>query len=266
MTWIVYKHTCTITGKSYVGSTKNSITLRWQQHCSKARTENSNNKFQQAIRLYSEENWTHEILAENIPTLEEALGLERFYVRKFDCFENGYNETISGFLEKGCFGNHIHKNTGIKRSSETIAKCVAGRELARSKYTEDDKNRIGKHIIKGLMEKRYKSEKVTLYHKDHGIVTGFLIDLIHKYNIHTEIYNVVKGKRRYVQGWFLYVGENGNYDEDPIYTFVHPEYGEETMTLKDMCKKYNLSKGNLCMVAKGQRNHTHGWRIKYVDR
>lgn len=72
---------------------------------------------------------------------------------------------------------------------------------------------------------------------------------------------VAKGKSKHCNGWFLYIGPDGDYTKDPVYTFTHELYGDETLTLKDMSMKYNLSKGNLCMVTKGQRNHTGGWRI-----
>lgn len=93
--WIIYKHTSIRSGKAYIGVTKNSMKTRWQKHVRDA-INGSALHFHRAISLYGAENWTHEILADKIDTLEEAFALEKYYIKKEGTFENGYNLTIGG--------------------------------------------------------------------------------------------------------------------------------------------------------------------------
>ena len=74
MSYIIYKHTSP-SEKSYIGYTQLSIQNRWNEHFSK--TIKLNWKFSRALRKYPNEGqWIHEILINNIPTLEEAKNLE----------------------------------------------------------------------------------------------------------------------------------------------------------------------------------------------
>lgn len=93
--WLIYKHTSERSGKSYIGLTSKSLETRWQHHCHLART-GSDYHFHRAIRMYGEDNWLHEIVANNIDTLEEAQALEKFFIKQYDTFENGYNMTHGG--------------------------------------------------------------------------------------------------------------------------------------------------------------------------
>lgn len=94
-TWIVYKHTSMRSGKSYIGITSKTWKVRWQHHCCLA-DKGSSFHFHRAIRLYGKENWTHSILANSIDTLEEAQVLEKYFIKEYDTFENGYNMTFGG--------------------------------------------------------------------------------------------------------------------------------------------------------------------------
>ena len=239
MSYIIYMHTNLTSGKSYIGLTRRGIDVRWKEHCSNARLCVNNGHFYRAIRFYGTEDWEHVILQDGISSIAEANAFEKAYILKYDTFENGYNSTEGG---EGCAGLNPFYNKQPEEMEE-----------------------YGKHMSATLY-KRYNSCEISLYHKEHGVVTGLPGEIIKKYNIHTEIYNVINGKRRYIQGWFLYVGDNVDYNIDPVYTFIHDKYGIEILTLADMAKKYNLSKGNLCMVAKGKRKHTKGWYINSEER
>jgi len=93
--WLIYKHTSTISGKSYIGLTSLGLCRRWQMHCSRARNK-SLLHFHNAIRKYGELAWRSEVLHDNILTLDNAAKLEVFYINKFNTFQNGYNLTIGG--------------------------------------------------------------------------------------------------------------------------------------------------------------------------
>ena len=90
--YLVYKHTCTITGKSYVGQTKNLI-QRTVNH------KNPNSRcfaFRNAIQKYGWDAFTTEVLAEGL-TIEKANDLEsQFIARHNTLIPQGYNLTTGG--------------------------------------------------------------------------------------------------------------------------------------------------------------------------
>ena len=103
MSFLVYLHTCNITGKSYVGLTSKTIEQRWNDHVYNAGRIVYNTKkfrrfyFQNAIAKYGIENWAHKILQENIETLEEASKIEIFWIQYLNTlYPHGYNQTLGG--------------------------------------------------------------------------------------------------------------------------------------------------------------------------
>lgn len=206
--WLIYKHTSMKSGKSYVGMTSQTMETRWKQHISAAKHGDSK-YFARAISLYGEDNWDHEVLVENIDTFEEACALEKYYIKKLDTFENGYNLTIGGGGVSIELPNFIFYNPELGK----IEECT-------------------------------------------------LPELSLKYDLHQGYLRyVTQDKAKHTNGWFLWKGSNADYFIDPIYSFEHKEHGVITDTLKNIAEKYGVSKGNLCMVAKGQRNYAKGWTL-----
>ena len=92
MKYIVYCHT--LNGKKYVGYTKKSMIERLEEHIEEA-LDGSDRHFYRAIRKYGVENIVSEPLCETT-TKQAAKSKERYYVKKFDTFKNGYNMTHGG--------------------------------------------------------------------------------------------------------------------------------------------------------------------------
>lgn len=92
MKYIVYCHT--LNGKKYVGYTKKTMVERLEEHIEGA-LEGSERHFHRAIRKYGVENIVSEQLCETT-TKQAAKRKERYYVKQFDTFKNGYNMTHGG--------------------------------------------------------------------------------------------------------------------------------------------------------------------------
>jgi len=109
----------------------------------------------------------------------------------------------------------------------------------------------------------FNDDEFTFYNKELNTTeTCTVHELSMKYELHPGyVRYVAKGERDHCRGWFIWVGDEGNYDTDPVYKFEHKDYGVEELTLKGMVDKYNLSKGNLHSVTTGKRNHTKGWTL-----
>lgn len=88
----IYIVTNDINNKVYIGQTINPLNIRFREHLWKSRRHKS--KFYNAIRKYGEEHFKISLVEE----CEQLLLNERekFYIKKYDSFHNGYNSTLGG--------------------------------------------------------------------------------------------------------------------------------------------------------------------------
>ena len=101
--YIIYKHTSP-NNEVYIGQTKQNIEDRWDDGFGDL---NSKTKYAKAILKYGWEQFTHEIIEKDIPTVEEANEREIYWINYYDSYKNGLNSTAggSGLRE----GKHIYK-------------------------------------------------------------------------------------------------------------------------------------------------------------
>lgn len=96
--FVVYCHTCKVSGKRYVGWTSMTLEQRWKIHCNRA-LKGSKLHFHNAIRCHgkSDDVWIHEIL-EECSTKEDARDrAEPLWIRQLEAFgPKGYNMTSGG--------------------------------------------------------------------------------------------------------------------------------------------------------------------------
>ena len=91
----IYKYTNLINGMVYIGQTKQTLQQRDYKHQTQL---NDNTYFHRALKKYGRENFSLELVEENIPfdKLDEK---EKFYIDFFDSFYTtgkGYNLTQGG--------------------------------------------------------------------------------------------------------------------------------------------------------------------------
>lgn len=94
----IYKITNKINGKIYVGQTEKSLKERFQKHCwntSENDKYHTNMAIKKAIRKYGRENFTIELVEDNIAKskLDER---EVYWIAYYDSFYTGYNCTKGG--------------------------------------------------------------------------------------------------------------------------------------------------------------------------
>jgi group I intron endonuclease len=113
----VYCITNIITNKKYIGITSRNIKTRFREHC-------RSNKLltHEAIIEYGEENFTIEILEDNIQE-SEIDEKERYYINKYNTlFPFGYNKSTGGIHGKDL--NVISKKLlSIKGSGINNSRC-----------------------------------------------------------------------------------------------------------------------------------------------
>lgn len=150
MLWHIYKITCTINSKAYIGLTMQGLRGRFKGHAKNAR-DGSDVFLHRAMRKHGIENFLIEELAECY-SLKEAQICERAQIAQHGTYQpGGYNVTIGG---EGAFGmkmtpEQIEKtrqaNIGRKHSEESkLKRSVA---MSGRKQTEEHKSKRIKATI-----------------------------------------------------------------------------------------------------------------------
>ena len=111
--FVVYKHTSP-NGKVYIGITSQKLNRRFRD----GKGYYNNKHFYNAIKKYGWDNFSHEVLFDNL-TEEEAKLMEQFYIALYDSFKNGYNRTLGG---EGLLGYTPTEETRIKLRNANIGK------------------------------------------------------------------------------------------------------------------------------------------------
>lgn len=95
MSWIIYKHTNLLNNKCYIGQTKQDPLKRWRNGDGYL-TDGSDTHFGRAIRKYGWDSFLHEIIENEIETIEKANERETFWINFYDSVHNGYNSNFGG--------------------------------------------------------------------------------------------------------------------------------------------------------------------------
>lgn len=117
MYWI-YKHTSTITNKSYIGVT-NNLNRRWNRHMWDVR-HGSQLKFHRAIRKHGENTWDTIILCTAF-SKDDALYLEPILIKEHNTVAEGYNIDVGGG-NIPTYSGKDHPLYGKRRSDEVRRK------------------------------------------------------------------------------------------------------------------------------------------------
>ena len=95
MRGFIYKITNNVNGKSYIGQTIQNVKERFYQHCAtKCSKAVSNMAIHRAIKKYGKSNFTVEVIEEIDST--NLNDRERYWIRYYDSYNNGYNSTEGG--------------------------------------------------------------------------------------------------------------------------------------------------------------------------
>lgn len=132
--YCVYKHVSP-NGKVYVGITSQSVNRRWRNNGA-GYLQDTQKKFKNAIQKYGWDNFEHEIIEDNLESLELANEREIYWISFYDSYHNGYNSTLGGdgvgtrkcskerieFLKKQKYNCHPVEADGV--IYKTIKECA----------------------------------------------------------------------------------------------------------------------------------------------
>lgn len=125
MRGFIYKITNTINSKSYIGQTIQNVKERFYQHCAtKCSKAVSNMAIHRAIKKYGKSNFTVEVIEEiDSANLNDR---EKYWIRYYDSYNNGYN-----FTEGGQDGIKLFKNLDTESIVREYKSGKSLREIGR---------------------------------------------------------------------------------------------------------------------------------------
>lgn len=163
-TGLIYKATCILNNKCYIGQTKHTLENRKNGHIKESLKDNGkykNTKFIRAIKKYGCNNFFWEII-EYCYSKEELSDKEKYWIKTMDSVKNGYNITNGGI---GGWGKgKYHSNYGKHLSKDTIQKIRNSLLGRKPRYEEIEKMRLTKigskmpEYFKIKMRERYKDK------------------------------------------------------------------------------------------------------------
>lgn len=147
--YCVYKHTCKINNKVYIGQTKygKNPNKRWRDGTHYL----SNLYFTNAIKKYGWENFEHIILKENL-TLDEANYWEIYYINFYNATDPlfGYNLTLGG-----------HNSSPTVSTRQKLSNALKGRK--RGPHTELAKQHISEATSKAMRTGPIRQHMLEIY-------------------------------------------------------------------------------------------------------
>ena len=182
MKWMIYKHTliadCDSKGKCYIGQTcKTNPNYRWNNGKGYLR-RNPNSHFARAIIKYGgvqawNSSWEHEIIEDNIPSLELANQKESFWIEYFDSVKNGYNANYGG-------NNKIpSEETKLKLSEKSKAMWLIKGDTLRTIYSsQEHKDKLSKAIKAFYADNLNARERISNIRKNKICITNGVETLV----------------------------------------------------------------------------------------
>lgn len=161
MTFLIYKITCNINNKCYIGKT-NDLDARIKQHRIKAKNNRQPSYIHNAITKHGFDNFKIEVLLDNIENEDVAYNIEAAYISNYQSNnpDFGYNISPGG---RGVMSNMTH----TKKGRDKISQMQKGMPARRDDYDVSDETRIKLSEIsknnKGKIPLEVKMEVLNLY-------------------------------------------------------------------------------------------------------
>lgn len=288
--WIIYKHENLINGKVYIGQTCTNIKQRsWNGEGYKECPY-----FWKAICKYGWDNFSHEILHDNIKTQDEANKLEIKYIEKYKSTnpEYGYNISLGGSNEEhnnvpvyqyslsgefiDGYSSHIEaeNKTGIGRMA--IAAASRGERMSASGYiwSREKADKIEPHLFNTKSCKVYQydlsGKYITEYENAHEAGKQFGYYASHRI---IQCCNKERNKFKNYQ-WRYYYSEkidpieSSNGESKIVYQYdLDGNYITKYTSCIEAAKIFNVSKTAIASCCRGvcKTVKNYIWSYKYAN-
>ena len=288
--WIIYKHENLINGKVYIGQTCTSIKQRsWNgegyRECP---------YFWKAICKYGWDNFSHEIIHDNIKTQDEANELEIYYIEKYKSInrEYGYNISLGGNNEEynnipvyqyslsgkyiNGYSSHIEaeNKTGIGRMA--IAAASRGERMSASGYiwSREKADKIESHLFNTKNCKVYQYDLSGKYiaEYENAYEAGKQFEYYASHRI-IQCCNKERNKFKNYQ-WRYYYSDNidpiesNNGESKTVYQYdLNGNYITKYKSCIEAGKNVNVTKTAIASCCRGVCKTVKNfiWSYKYAD-
>lgn len=216
----VYKHTNLINNKVYVGITKQKVADRWGKDGSNYK---NSPHFWQAIQQYGWNNFSHEIIQEDL-TKEQACLLEKELIKKFNSQNSdyGYNITEGGDCP-----------SMTEETKEKISKAMMG-----------NKNGLGKPCSKEKAKKISETQKGRQFTEEHKQKLSLAKKGSHHKSPSEETRKKISDSKK----------------KKPVYC---EELNKIFPSIQECARELNIEATSICAVCKGKHKTTHGFHFSY---
>lgn len=164
--WKVYRHTNLVNGKVYVGITRQNPEKRWAN----GRHYEANKHFTAAIEKYGWENFSHEILYDNLSN-EDACRIENELILEHDSMNPSYGYNVlpggQGFKRGPLSEETKRKLSKIMKgrtfSDDQRRKAIDGIKRFKSSMTDDELSDFYKKNAQKMVESKNRNKNILIY-------------------------------------------------------------------------------------------------------
>ena len=283
----VYVHINKINNKRYYGITCQNINERWRNGKGYKNHKNSKKDtyFYNAINKYGWDNFTHEVLFDNL-SKEEACLLEQCYIALYDTTNRnkGYNRTTGGEsfnhtadTKKALSDLYKGENNPFygKHHTEETKKMIG--EKIKSERCGENHPMYGKHLTEETKQKISGSLKGKNIGENHPMY-GKHLSKEHKQKISEKLSgenNPMYGKKgilspnygkTFTEEHKKKISESHKGKNNPSSKSVYVIELDMTFDTITECAKYlNCSKNNISNVLRGKSKTAKGYHIIYAE-
>lgn len=117
---LIYKITNRVNNKCYIGKTDLTFEIRWKQHQADWHKKNAENRaLYRAFTKYGILSFDKEVIEDNL-TPEEAAIREQYWIKFYNSYDNGYNETLGGEGRSTITPEEVEQIIQLYNQKETI--------------------------------------------------------------------------------------------------------------------------------------------------
>jgi group I intron endonuclease len=189
---IVYKITCIINNKVYVGQTTISIKHRFWCHLRDGRYHDT--KLYSAFKKYGNENFKIEEI-DGANSQSELNYKEWLWIHKLDCIKNGYNSKEGGLYVK------MSNETKLKLSIKLKGRVFSIATIDRMKLGQTKRFKEQSHPRTGCVGKLSPVSKKVLCVNNNKIYDSYRQAAIELGLNRSHISSIIKGKRKSTKGY-----------------------------------------------------------------
>lgn len=276
---IIYKITNKQNNFSYIGKTSRNFKTRLSEHLRDAYEEMAKEtcnpeSFHKALIDFGKDNFTYEILENNIPN-SELDKKEQYYINKYDTYKNGYNQTNGGdggrvwsklteeeveqIKQKLKDVNNLESLSSIAKHYNINESVISNINTGNTWYDENIDYPIRKYDVTGLSipKKIYNDIIIDLYDD-----TLLLKDIRKKYNLSEDQMTAIN------QGKYCYNGKH-NYYKD-VFSGPFPIRKDERQKIINQNEFipmfYDVLFTDLSMAKIGKKHGIQGNTLAYICR